>query len=106
MNLTYFRAITEHFGLSGRSSLIYADGEKVFGVPLSQLATVAKNAPLFNISGHLTNPQIRQNVARTLYYDDDPGFTQFWHAAGKLHWISAGTIVISPSARTSERRNA
>jgi hypothetical protein len=82
VNLTYFRAITEQFGLSGRSSLIYADGETVFGVPLVQLADAAKHALLFNIGGHLANPQIRQNVARSLYYDDDPGFTQFWHAAG------------------------
>jgi hypothetical protein len=37
---------------------------------------------LFNLSGHLTRPELKQAPSCKVYYDDDPGFTQFWHAAG------------------------
>ena len=37
---------------------------------------------LFNFGGHLTQLELKQAPARRIYYDDDPGFTQFWHTAG------------------------
>ncbi len=39
---------------------------------------------LFNLSGHLTLPQLKDAPACRVYYDDDPGFTQFWRAAGHV----------------------
>jgi hypothetical protein len=82
VNLVYFRAVTRQFGLAERSSLIYDEGAEVYGVPLAKLADKAKRAVLFNISGHLTCADIKAAASCRIYYDDDPGFTQFWHAAG------------------------
>jgi len=81
-NLAYFRAVMEQFGLSSCSTLVYENGEKVHGIPLTELTARAERAALFNISGHLTHPDIKDRAGCRIYYDDDPGFTQFWHAAG------------------------
>ena len=37
---------------------------------------------LLNISGHLTLEPLKRLLRRKAYLDLDPGFTQFWHAAG------------------------
>jgi hypothetical protein len=37
---------------------------------------------LFNIGGHLTVPELFQGPRRRVYLDDDPGYTQYWHASG------------------------
>ncbi len=83
VNLAYFRAVLDRFGLSHASALIYEDGKKVYGPPLTELLAMAQEAILlFNFSGHLTHHDLKNRVRCKLYYDDDPGFTQFWHAAG------------------------
>jgi hypothetical protein len=90
VNLAYFREVMEQFGLGASSSLIYGNGLKVHGVALSELRTVAQRASLlFNFSGHLAHPDLMAGFRCRLYYDDDPGFTQFWHAAGQLPAIEA-----------------
>jgi hypothetical protein len=82
VNLAYFQETMAQFGLSQACALIYRDGEEVYGLPLARLASLAREASLlFNMSGHLTLPEIRQKISCRIYYDDDPGFTQFWHAA-------------------------
>jgi hypothetical protein len=81
VNVAYFRSALEHFGLEDVSSLICEDGS-VCGMPIAELAAHARNAVLFNISGHLTCSDISSTAACRIYYDDDPGFTQFWHASG------------------------
>jgi len=83
VNLAYFAKTMSQFGMSHASALIYRDGEEVHGLPMTRLTSLAQEACLlFNISGHLSLPEITQKAACKLYYDDDPGFTQFWHAAG------------------------
>jgi hypothetical protein len=83
INLAFFRAVMDQFGLSHSAALIYEDGEKVHGLPLTELSAQASQADLlFNLSGHLTHADIKDRVGCKVYYDDDPGFTQFWHAAG------------------------
>jgi hypothetical protein len=82
-NLAYFAQVTERFGLTGSCALIYNDGEQVFGMTQSELFEAAEAADLFvNISGHLTFEPLRRRLRRQIYFDDDPGYTQFWHATG------------------------
>ncbi len=82
VNLAYFEAITAQFGIAQTSALIYCDGAELHGLPMDQLTAGARRASLlFNISGHLTLPEVKDKVGCKVYYDDDPGFTQFWHAA-------------------------
>ena len=80
VNLQYFEAVMSRFGLSDCSSLIYRDGKEAHGVPNEGVAArTQKETLLFNLSGHLALPEIKNQIHCKVYYDDDPGFTQFWH---------------------------
>jgi hypothetical protein len=37
---------------------------------------------LLNIGGHLTRPELFAGPRHRVYLDDDPGYTQYWHASG------------------------
>lgn len=83
VNLAYFKKVTEQFGLSSSAALIYENGAQVHGLSLGQLLELADSADLLlNISGHLTYEPLLGRLRRKAYIDVDPGFTQFWHAAG------------------------
>jgi hypothetical protein len=83
VNLAYFQQTMSEFGFSTTSSLICGEGSEVHGLPLNRLTALAEKACLlFNLSGHLTLAAIKAKVACRLYYDDDPGYTQFWHSQG------------------------
>ena len=80
--LDFFRATMEQFGLTQYSALLSGDAV-LCGPPMAELARRAKDcALLFNLSGHLTQPDIFAAAPCKVYYDDDPGFTQFWPATG------------------------
>ena len=81
-SINFFQTVMAQFGLAQNSALLCGD-EILHGPPLTELVQRAKNsALLFNLSGHLTQPQIFAAARCKVFYDDDPGFTQFWHAAG------------------------
>lgn len=83
VNLEWFRQVMARFGLARSSALIADDGAMVCGMSINELCRKASEpGALLNISGHLTHPEIRGSSGCSIYYDDDPGFTQFWHAAG------------------------
>src|SRR5437879_1356003 len=59
INLRYFKDVMDRFGLGQACSLIYRDGEEVYGLPMTQIVSMANRASLlFNFSGHLTLPEI------------------------------------------------
>jgi hypothetical protein len=83
VNLAYFKTSMEQFGLSQHCSLICDQGQKVYGLPLEELQKKAQQACfIFNISGHLVQAELMSSAGCKIYFDDDPGFTQFWEAAG------------------------
>jgi hypothetical protein len=83
VNLAYFKKVTEQFSLSGCAALIYENGEQIHGLSQGQLLEWADSADLLvNISGHLSWDPLWRRLRRKAYVDIDPGFTQFWHAAG------------------------
>lgn len=83
VNLAYFKRIAEQFGLSGAAALIYENGEQIHGMTYAELLDLAEAADLLvNISGHLSMAPLMRRLRRKAYVDLDPGFTQFWHAAG------------------------
>lgn len=80
VNLEWFRATTEWFGVADRSVLVINSDEPFGGVRWPQLLKIADSADLLvNLSGHLTIPELLQRIRRKVYVDVDPGFTQFWH---------------------------
>lgn len=85
VNLAYFRQVTEGFGLTGSAALVFEEGEQIEGLGLRDLFERAEAAELLvNISGHLTWGALLDRLRRKAYVDIDPGFTQFWHDAGRL----------------------
>ena len=83
VNLAYFKQVVEQFGLSGSAALIYDNGEQVQGMTYAELLDLAEAADLLvNISSHLSLEPLMRRIRRKAYVDLDPGFTQFWHAAG------------------------
>ncbi len=83
-NLAFYRAVVNRFGLTSTSSLVYDDGARVFGMAAEELFASAESAAaLINISGHLTYKPLMRRFAQKVYVDLDPGFTQYWHAAGQ-----------------------
>jgi len=83
VNLAWFRSVTRWFGVADCSALVYADGKQCAGVSWPRLLDIAASAELLvNFGGHLTLPPLRDRIRRKVYIDVDPGFTQFWYAAG------------------------
>jgi hypothetical protein len=77
----WFRAVTERFDLAERAALLER-GESIVGPSVEDLAALAAEATLVNISGHLTFAPLFESFRRRVLVDIDPGFTQFWHAQG------------------------
>ena len=78
----FFHATMLRHGLSESSALV-GDGRTLCGIDLSRVLEFASGADaLINISGHLTLDAVFERIARRVYVDIDPGFTQIWHAQG------------------------
>jgi hypothetical protein len=91
VNANYFRAVTKQFGFEKRASLVGDDGTAIVGVGLDQLEKLAGRADvLLNISGHLQLPALKLAPRCKVYLDDDPGYTQWWHATGQIGARLAG----------------
>jgi hypothetical protein len=83
INRAYFERVAGEFGLEGSACLVCGDGSETAGLPYSELLDRAADADfLVNISGHITDGEVLRRPRQRVYVDLDPGFTQFWHAAG------------------------
>jgi hypothetical protein len=77
----WFEEVSSRFSLDGRATLLHG-GAAVVGPPPHALESVAAEATLVNISGHLQTPRLMRAFRRRVMIDLDPGFTQFWHQQG------------------------
>jgi hypothetical protein len=77
----WFTDVTSRFGLDGRATLLHG-GDAIVGPSLGELETLAAEATLVNISGHVRSPRLLRAFRRRVMVDIDPGFTQFWHDEG------------------------
>ncbi len=83
-HVAFFDAVSRRWGLAEGASLITPQGEHLAGLPLGAVMDFAAGADLLvNISGHLSYRPVFRGVRRRAYVDLDPGFTQYWHAAGE-----------------------
>jgi hypothetical protein len=84
-NLRFFTNIVRTFGFDEVSSLVLDEGPQTYGLSYQDVLDVAEAADvLINISGQLALEPVFRRIRRKAYIDLDPGFTQFWHADGKL----------------------
>jgi hypothetical protein len=82
-NVAYFEHVMRDAGLAGAATLVCDGGPLTSGLTFCELLDVAGGADLLlNITGHLTLQPLLRRIRRKAYLDLDPGFTQFWHAAG------------------------
>ena len=90
----FFEEVARQFGARERWALLGADGEPLAGgLSTAALHDAASRAELLiNLSGHLQEPALRRLTARAIYVDDDPGYTQFWHASGAIGDHLAGHV--------------
>jgi hypothetical protein len=77
----WFQNIVDRFDVSARATLLNGD-DALVGTPLADLLAMAPDAVLVNISGHIDHASLFPAFRRRVLVDIDPGFTQFWHAAG------------------------
>ena len=85
VNLVYFSEVMERFGLQRHAHLICDHGTTLYGASATALRKLAQSADLLvNISGHLGFAPLKNAPRKRVFFDDDPGYTQFWHAAGQL----------------------
>lgn len=91
LNVKWFRAATEWFGIADRSTLVSTDGHECEGLAWPELIDLAKSADLLiNLSGHLMLSDLLDHAGRKVYVDVDPGFTQLWHADPNNAFTVAG----------------
>jgi hypothetical protein len=80
-NREHFRATMDAFGFLERACQIYNRGEATFGLSLPAVTALAREADLLlNISGHIRTDAVLEKVRRRVYLDQDPVYTQLWHA--------------------------
>ncbi|MQA73295.1 MAG: hypothetical protein GEU88_02900 [Solirubrobacterales bacterium] len=79
--VAWFEAVTGRFGIGERATLLLGD-EAIAGPAAEDLAALAPEATLVNVSGELGPSTLRERFRRRIFIDLDPGFTQFWHAQG------------------------
>ena len=91
VNVSYFADVMERFGLQKHAHLVCSDGTTLYGSEFARLEKLASAADLLiNISGHLQLPALKNAPRVKLFFDDDPGYTQFWHANEQLGERLAG----------------
>ena len=103
---TYLEQVAARFGLTGRITMVTADGDVLNGLSDRELADLADRAEfLVNISGNLSAPTVLSRFRQRAYIDIDPGYTQFWHVAGQLGtalrqhdaWFTVGGNIGTPA---------
>jgi len=76
-----FETTMAGYGLTGKACQLTADGVPTAGLSRRQLEAASRNADLLiNVSGHVKQEWLLGNVARRVYLDQDPVYTQLWHA--------------------------
>ena len=86
-NARYFDAVVEHYSLSEHgAALLVAGSQETFGCTYARLREIAADADLLiNISGLLTDEALLGAIARRVYLDLDPAFTQLWQSLRDNH---------------------
>lgn len=98
-----FETTMARYGMTGRAWQISADGE-----PAPELDAISKKADLLlNVSGHVKQDWILGNVAKRVYLDQDPVYTQLWHSEYRLDvGLKAHDVFVTVGLNIGTRHSA
>jgi len=99
----YFEAVVAAEGLRGRAALLHP-GRRTTGVPYADAVRFAAGADvLVNLAGVLADPELTGPVARRIFVDLDPAFTQLWQAQGVDVGLAGhdGYFTVGPAVGTA-----
>ena len=81
VNRRLFASTVARFGLDGRASQVYDGGASTAGFAFDELVEEAARCDvLLNVAGHVRTDELLCAPARRAYLDQDPVYTQLWHA--------------------------
>lgn len=81
VNARNFLDTMKTFGLAEQACLIYEGGRKTAGMSWERIVDVATSTDvLINLSGHLSRGPVFEAPRCRVYFDQDPVYTQLWHA--------------------------
>jgi hypothetical protein len=81
VNRAVFRALAERFAMHGRACQLVRGRSASAGMSRRALLAAIDGADLLiNISGHVRDDDVLARVQRRAYLDQDPVYTQLWHA--------------------------
>jgi len=90
-NARYFEYVMRAFGLEAHATLLLAGTERTVGRPYRELVEVCGRAgALLNLSGTLTDAELKGPAPVRVYIDIDPAFTQLWQTAEGVDMRFAG----------------
>jgi hypothetical protein len=104
-NVRFFRDVTEQFGLEKSAALLCDGGAEGFGLTVEELVALAGQSELLiNFGGHLSLEPVKSLPRCKVFFDDDPGYTQFWAEAGVArerlkghdHYFTVGGSIGAP----------
>src|SRR5262249_6857297 len=80
-----------------KSCQVYNGGEATFGMSLDRLVELCRGTDLLlNISAHIKTERLLGAIRRRVYVDQDPVYTQLWHAVyGKDLTFSAHEVFVT-----------
>jgi hypothetical protein len=81
-NKAYFDDVMDSFALADRATLTPIDDNGCALVDDDVMELAASAEALINVSGHLSAEPLFHQFRKRVFVDIDPGYTQFWHAAG------------------------
>jgi hypothetical protein len=75
-----FETTIAAYGLTGKACQLTPNGD-TFGLSRKRLKDISRTADLLiNVSGHVKQDWVLGNVAKRVYLDQDPVYTQLWHS--------------------------
>jgi hypothetical protein len=83
LNLQFLEAVMKRFELTDSYSLLYDDGARFIGLPLSEVNSRLESSAVFlNVNGFITDAELLDRAPLRAFLDIDPGYPQMWSELG------------------------
>jgi hypothetical protein len=90
VNLRYLDEVMRRFDLGDAYALLFDDGRQSIGLSRAELRERVETSALFlNVNGFISDEEVLDRAALSVFLDIDPGFGQMWRELG-LHDMFTG----------------